>query len=76
MQFWQGRAVHIDTLSLRPYREGELWQGYNQFCRLFLAPLLLEAWAGVGFQPLLRGKIEGIALAEASALLPKRRSPG
>jgi ribosomal protein L11 methylase PrmA len=73
MQFWQGRAVHIDTLSLRPYREGELWQGYNQFCRLFLAPLLIEAWAGVGFQPLLRGKIEGIALAEAAALLPKRR---
>jgi ribosomal protein L11 methylase PrmA len=73
VQFWQGRAVHIDTLSLRPYREGELWQGYNQFCRLFLAPLLLEAWAGVGFQPLLRGKIEGIVLAEAAALLPKRK---
>jgi len=73
MQFWQGRAVHIDTLSLRPYREGELWQGYNQFCRLFLAPLLLEAWAGVGFQPLLRGRIEGMTLVEAAALLPRRK---
>jgi ribosomal protein L11 methylase PrmA len=50
-----------------------LWQGYNQFCRLFLAPLLLEAWSGVAFQPFLRGRIEGIPLAEAARMLPKRK---
>lgn len=73
MQFHEGRPVHIDILSLRPYREGELWQGYNQFCRMFLAPLLVEAWTGVGFQPLLRGCIDALPVSEVSNLLPKRK---
>jgi ribosomal protein L11 methylase PrmA len=73
MQFHEGRPVHIDVLSLRPYRDGELWQGYNQFCRMFLAPLLVEAWTGAGFQPLLRGRIDAPPLAEMSKLLPGRK---
>ena len=70
MQFHDGRVVHIDTLSLRPYRPGEIWVGYNQFTRLFLLPLLLEAWRGVPFQPCLRGQTEGLTLADATQLLP------
>jgi ribosomal protein L11 methylase PrmA len=73
MQFHAGRPVHIDILSLRPYREGELWQGHNQFCRMFLAPLLVEAWTGTGFQPLLRGRIDALPVADISNLLPRRR---
>jgi ribosomal protein L11 methylase PrmA len=73
MQFHEGRPVHIDVLSLRPYRQGELWQGYNQFCRMFLAPLLVEAWTGTGFQPLLRGRIDALPMAEISNLLPRRK---
>jgi ribosomal protein L11 methylase PrmA len=70
MQFHNGRVVHIDTLSLRPYRPGEIWVGYNQFTRLFLLPLLLEAWRGVPFQPCLRGQMEGVSLTDARQLLP------
>ena len=70
MQFHRGRPLHIDPLSLRPYVDGEPWAGYNQFCRMFLLPLLLEAWTGVGFQPLLRGSVDGIPLAYGAQLLP------
>jgi len=70
MQFHESGLFHIDVLSLRPYREGEYWIGYNQFCRLFLVPLLLEAWSGVPFQPLLRGAIDGMKLSDAQYLLP------
>jgi ribosomal protein L11 methylase PrmA len=73
MQFIDGKFRHIDLLSLRPYKEGEPWVGYNQFCRMFLAPLLIEAWAGIPFQNLLRGRIEGIQLNELRAILPKSK---
>ena len=73
MQFFAGRISHIDVLSLRRYVEGEPWHGYNQFCRQFLLPLLLEAWCGVPFQPLLRGRIEGIEFADAIRMLPVRK---
>lgn len=73
MQFLAGKPRHIDVLSLRPYAEGKPWAGYNQFCRQFLLPLLVEAWAGVNFQKMYRGGIEGIAFEDALAILPKRR---
>lgn len=73
MQFVDGKPLHIDVLSLRPYSQGEAWVGYNQFCRQFLLPLLIEAWTGMAFQPIYRGSIEGISFADALAILPKRR---
>lgn len=73
MQFVDGRAVHIDAMSVRRYREGEAWGGYNQFCRQYLLPLLIEAWAGVGFQRLYRGSMAGIAFEDALAILPRRK---
>jgi ribosomal protein L11 methylase PrmA len=73
MQFHEGKVVHIDLLSFRPYREGEPWAGYNQFCRMFLLPLLIEAWAGAPFQPLLRGRLDGVTFDEALAYLPRRK---
>mgnify|MGYP000196184982 CR=1 FL=1 len=45
----------------------------NAFCRLFLLPLLLEAWTGLPFQPLLRARLDGIELGEAERLLPWRK---
>ena len=45
----------VDVLSLEPYQPGALWAGYTQFCRSFLAPLLITAHTGWPFQPLLRG---------------------
>jgi ribosomal protein L11 methylase PrmA len=73
MQPVGGRMQLIDVLSLRPYQDGEMWVGYNQFCRLFLLPLLLEAWSGVPFQPLLRGSLEGMRLTDAVRMLPMRK---
>lgn len=70
IQFVRGQPIHIDLLSFRPYRDGELWAAYHQFCRLFLLPLLLEAWTGLAFQPWLRARLEGIELGDAVRLLP------
>ena len=70
---WRGtQPVFVDVGSFEALREGEPWEGYRQFCTLFLYPLLVQAWRGVPFEPLLRGSLEGIAPAEARALLRGR----
>ncbi len=73
MQFIDCRPVHIDALSLRPYVDGMHWSGYNQFCRQFLLPLLLEAWSGVAFQRIYRGSLDGISFQDALSILPRRK---
>ena len=70
---WRGaQPVFVDVGSFEALRAGEPWEGYRQFCMLFLYPLLVQAWRGVPFQPLLRGSLEGIPPAEARALLRGR----
>lgn len=54
------RPVFIDIGSFRRYEPGEPWLGYGQFCRMFLFPLMLRAHAGIAFQPLLRGSLDGV----------------
>lgn len=66
------RPVFIDLLSFRPYREGEIWAGYRQFCEQFLNPLLLCAKTGVMPNAWYRGALEGIPTAELRRLLPWR----
>ncbi len=67
---WQGCSpVFIDVSSFKPLREGQAWEGYRQFCRMFLFPLLLRALRGIPFQPWLRGDIEGIDVQAARGLL-------
>lgn len=73
MQFVDGRPIHIDPMSVRPYVDGVHWAGYNQFCRQFLLPLLIEAWAGFSFQALYRGSINGISFEDALAILPRHK---
>lgn len=73
MQFTVGMPLHIDVLSLRRYREGHPWEGYNQFCRQFLAPLLLESVAGIQFQRWYRGSLNGLELDELKRVIPARR---
>jgi hypothetical protein len=55
------KPVFIDIGSFRRYEAGEPWLAYGQFCRMFLFPLMLRAHAGIPFQPLLRGSIDGVA---------------
>ncbi|MGB5341692.1 MAG: class I SAM-dependent methyltransferase [Thermoanaerobaculia bacterium] len=70
---WIGsRPVFIDVGSFRRFGPGEPWEGYRQFCQMFLFPLQLQAYKGVAFQPWLRGSIDGISPEEMSRLLSKR----
>jgi SAM-dependent methyltransferase len=58
---WHGALpVFIDVGSFERLRPGEPWAGYRQFCMLYLYPLLLQAYRGIPFQPLLRGSLEGV----------------
>lgn len=70
IQFHQGRAVLIDTLSFMQYEAGKPWQGYRQYCQHFLAPLALMSHTDVSLSQLLRVHIDGIPLSLASTLLP------
>ncbi|MDX1468452.1 MAG: hypothetical protein R3258_03865 [Acidimicrobiia bacterium] len=70
IQFVAGRPMFIDIGSFQEYREGEPWIGYRQFTRQFLFPLMLRSWAGLRFQPFLRGDPEGPTAAEMRSLLP------
>ncbi len=60
VQFHGVRPKFLDVLSFAPLGEGEPWAGYNQFCRMMLYPLMLEAYKQVPFQPWLRSELEGI----------------
>ena len=62
---WHGsQPVFIDVPSFVPW-DGEYWRAYRQFCSTFLTPLLLMAYRGVPFQPLLRSQLEGVPAAQA-----------
>ncbi len=60
VQFRGATPVFIDVLSFAPLQQGEPWAGYNQFCRMMLYPLMLEAYKHVPFQSWLRSELEGI----------------
>ena len=59
-QFRGTKPVFIDVGSFEQLREGEPWFGYRQFCMQFLYPLMLQAFHGIPYQPLLRGRLDGI----------------
>ena len=64
---WVGtKPVFIDIPSFTPREDGEYWQGYRQFCSLFLIPLMLTAHLRIPYQPLLRSNLEGIPPEEAA----------
>ena len=70
---WRGASpVFIDVGSFEPLRAGEPWEGYRQFCMLFLYPLLLQAYKGLPFQPWLRGSLKGISPAEVRSVFSAR----
>ena len=73
IQFINSRPLHIDVSSVIPYVKNQFWSGYNQFCRQFLLPLLIEAWCGIRFQTMYRGQIDGISFHDALAILPRSK---
>ena len=76
IQFHNGKATLIDTLSFEAYRDGEPWVAYRQFCQHFLAPLALMAYTDIRLSQLLRVYIDGVPLDLASHLLPRRTHYG
>jgi ribosomal protein L11 methylase PrmA len=72
VQFEGIRPVLIDHLSLRPYVDGEIWEGHRQFCMQFLNPIVL--WSRKGVSPLnwFRGSLEGISPEDTARLLSWR----
>ena len=72
VQFIGPQPIFIDTLSLRPYEEGEYWQGYRQFCEQFLNPLLLRSLFGLPHNAWFRGTQEGLAVSDLARLLSLR----
>lgn len=70
IQFHQGRAVLVDSLSFEIYQPGQPWVAYRQFCQHFLAPLSLMAYVDVRLGQLMRVHIDGVPLDLAAGLLP------
>ena len=69
---WIGtKPTFIDIISFEPYKEGNPWGGYRQFCMMFLIPLLLKAYRDVDYIPLLRSDLEGIDPVQAVKIFPK-----
>lgn len=70
IQFHQGKPIFIDTGSFTIYEEGTPWSAYNQFCKHFLAPLLLMAKVDIRLGISMKQYIDGIPLDFASQMLP------
>jgi len=68
IQFLSGRPVFIDIPSFETLQAGTPWAGYRQFCEMYLFPLMLQAYKGIAFQPLMRGSIDGVSVQTAASL--------
>jgi len=72
IQFERGRPVFIDIASFETLPPGAPWAGYRQFCEMFLFPLMLQAYKGIHFQPLMRASIDGVGVQMAARLFSFR----
>ncbi|MBI4647867.1 MAG: SAM-dependent methyltransferase [Bacteroidia bacterium] len=72
IQFHEGRAMLIDSLSFEKYNEGSPWSAYLQFCEHFLAPLALMHYVDQRLQSMLVSHIHGIPLEMVSQMFPFR----
>lgn len=72
IQFCNGKPIFIDTLSFDFYEEGTPWGAYGQFCRHFIAPLLLMSYVDERMNSLLKNYIDGIPLDLANVILKGR----
>lgn len=68
VQFRDAKPVFIDILSFEPYEANAPWVGYNQFCSMFLFPLMLTAYRGVEFHPFVRGTLGTLRAVDMSRL--------
>ena len=66
IQFVGRKPVFIDIGSFTKLTPGEPWTAYQQFCELFLCPLLVQAHRGIDFQLVLRSELEGLGAEDVS----------
>jgi ribosomal protein L11 methylase PrmA len=72
VQFEGTKPVFIDSLSFERYSPGTPWVAYGQFCRHFLAPLVLMSKRDLRLNRLLASHLDGVPLDLACRLLPWR----
>ncbi len=72
IQIKDGQPIFIDTLSFQMYEEGAPWGAYGQFCRHFMAPLLLMSYVDIRSNLLMSNFIDGIPLDFANNMLKNR----
>jgi SAM-dependent methyltransferase len=66
VQFVGSRPIFIDVGSFEP--ASGPWPGYRQFCQTMLFPLMVQAYLGVPFQPMLRGAIDGVTPSDVAGM--------
>lgn len=71
IQFVDGAPQFIDHLSFDRIAHHNAWPAYGQFCRHFLAPLLLMSYVDLSFGNILQKYIDGPPLELVSRLLPR-----
>ena len=71
VQFRGPQPLFIDTLSFERNNSAP-WVAYDQFCRHFLAPLLLMAYVSPDFNQFLKASLDGFPLDLTSRLMPRR----
>ena len=72
IQFIGCKPIFIDVLSFVRLAPGDAWVGYHQFCKMFLYPLMLQAYKRVPFQSWVRGELEGLDPVIVSRLFSLR----
>lgn len=72
IQFHKGKVLFIDTLSFEMRMKDIPWRAYNQFCKHFLAPLALIAYANWQLKDLFLAHVDGFPLDLAAKLLPSK----
>ena len=72
IQFHNGKAIFIDTLSFEKTEQNYEWKAYKQFCEFFLLPLCLMIYKDPRLSILLKDFINGIPLDLGVKLIPSR----
>ena len=73
VQFLNGKPIFIDHLSFDVCDKYSVWPAYGQFCRHFLAPLVLMSKVDPGLNSLLKLYIDGIPLPIACKFISIRK---
>jgi hypothetical protein len=72
IQFIGSQPVFIDTLSFEPTQDGLPWKAYGQFCRHFIAPMLLMKHVDLRCIHMLKSFLDGLPLDLVSRMLPRK----